>query len=112
MEQVARMEQYAGANSPDWIWFNYRMMQVFDRLSLFFCANFDIVSVPQTGAHSVGKGYYGPMIDSDPDPFGVADGVVWLRAVDKSTAVADPYPFDQSPLKLGVRGQADSSHRV
>ena len=28
-----------------------------------------------------------------------------LRAVDKATAVADPYPFDQSPLKLGVMGR-------
>jgi hypothetical protein len=105
MEQVARMEQYAGANNPDWIWFNYRMMQVFDRLSLFFCANFDIVSVPETGAHSAGKGYYGPIIDPTPIRFGVADGVVRLRAVDSSTAIADPYPFDRSPLRLGVRGR-------
>jgi hypothetical protein len=105
MDQVARMEQYAGVNSQEWIWFNYRMMQVFDRLSLFFCANFDIVSVPETGAHSAGKGYYGPIIDPAPVRFGTADGVVRLRAVDKATAVADPYPFDQSPLRVGVRGR-------
>jgi hypothetical protein len=105
MEQVARMEQYAGANTQEWIWFNYRMMQVFDRLSLFFCANFDIVSVPETGAHTAGKGYYGPIIDPTPVRFGAADAVVRLRAVDKTTAVADPYPFDQSPLRVGVRGR-------
>jgi hypothetical protein len=105
MEQVARMEQYAGVNTEERIWFNYRMMQVFDRLSLFFCANFDIVSVPETGAHSAGKGYYGPVIDPTPVRFGADDGVVRLRAVEKSTAVADPYPFDRSPLKVGVRGR-------
>ncbi|MGH7826637.1 MAG: DUF3891 family protein [Candidatus Binatia bacterium] len=105
MVQVARMEQYAGVNTQEWIWFNYRMMQVFDRLSLFFCANFDVVSVPETGAHSAGKGYYGPIIDPTPMRFGVEDGVVRLRAVDKTTVVADPYPFDQSPLRVGVRGR-------
>lgn len=105
MDKVAAMEQYAGANSREWIWFNYRMMQVFDRLSLYFCANFDIVSVPETGAHSSGKGYYGPIIDPTPIRYGTKDGVVRLRALDPTTAVADPYPFDESPLKLGVRGR-------
>lgn len=105
MDKVAEMEQYAGANSQERIWFNYRMMQVFDRLSLFFCANFDIVSVPETGAHAAGKGYYGPVIDPAPVRFGVKDGAVRLRAVDGTTALADPYPFDESPLKLGVMGR-------
>lgn len=105
MEQVARMEQYAGVNTPEQIWFNYRMMQVFDRLSLFFCANFDIVSVPVTGAHSAGKGYYGPWIKPTPVRFGLEDGEVRLRAVDKTAVVAEPYPFDQSPLKVAVRAR-------
>jgi hypothetical protein len=105
MEQVGRMEQYAGVNSTERIWFNYRMMQVFDRISLFFCANFDIASVPETGAHSEGKGYYGPVINPTPVRFGMEDGEVRLRAVDKATVVADPYPFDQSPLTVGVRGR-------
>jgi hypothetical protein len=72
---------------------------------LFFCANFDIVSVPETGAHSAGKGYYGPIIDPTPIRFGVADAVVRLRAMNKTTAIADPYPFEQSPLRVGVRGR-------
>jgi hypothetical protein len=105
MDQVARMEDYAGANSAEWIWFNYKMMQVFDRMSLFFCANFDIASVPETGAHSEGKGYYGPIINPTPIRFGMEDGEVRLRALDKSTVVIDPYPFDQSPLRVGVRGR-------
>jgi hypothetical protein len=105
MDQVARMEDYAGANSAEWLWFNYKMMQVFDRMSLFFCANFDIASVPETGAHSEGKGYYGPIINPTPIRFGMEDGEVRLRALDKSTVVIDPYPFDQSPLRVGVRGR-------
>jgi hypothetical protein len=105
MEQVAKMEQYAGVNSIERIWFNYRMMQVFDRLSLFFCANFDIGSVPETGAHSQGKGYYGPLIKPAPIRFGMEDGEIRLRVVAKTGVIAEPYPFDQSPLKVGVRGR-------
>jgi len=105
MAHVAQMEQYAGANSSDRIWFNYRMMQVFDRLSLFFCANFDVVSVPETGAHSAGKGYYGPIIDPTPTRFGDDDGVLRLLPIDKATVAADPYPFDESPLRVRVRGR-------
>ena len=105
MDQVAQMEQYAGVNTPERIWFNYRMMQVFDRLSLFFCANFDIVSVPESGAHSAGKGYYGPWIKPTPVRFDDEDREIQLRAVDERSVVADPYPFDQSPLKVGVRGR-------
>jgi hypothetical protein len=105
MDQVARTEQYAGANSTEWIWFNYRMMQVFDRMSLFFCANCDIASVPETGAHSEGKGYYGPIINPTPIRFGMPDGEVRLRALGKTNVVVDPYPFNQSPLRVGVRGR-------
>jgi len=105
MEQVARMEQYAGANSPDQIWFNYRMMQVFDRLSLFFCANFDISTVPASGAHSQGKAYYGPAITPTPVRFGEPDIEVCLRAVDHGAVIAEPYPFDESPLRVAVSGR-------
>jgi hypothetical protein len=61
IEKIRKMEQYAGMDSQEQIWFNYLMMQVFDRLSLFFCSNFDLTTVPATGAHTAGKGYYGPV---------------------------------------------------
>lgn len=105
MEQVARMEQYAGMNSPDQIRFNYRMMQVFDRLSLFFCANFDIASVLASGSHSQGKAYYGPSMKPTPVRFGQEDTELCLRVVDRTAVVAEPYPFDESPLRVGVRGR-------
>lgn len=105
MEQVARMEQHAGMNSPDQIRFNYRMMQVFDRLSLFFCANFDIASVLASGSHSQGKAYYGPSMKPTPVRFGQEDTELCLRVVDRTAVVAEPYPFDESPLRVGVRGR-------
>ena len=93
-------------------WFNYRMMQVFDRLSLFFCANFDITTVPASGAHTQGKAYYGPAITPTPVRFGQPDSEVCLRAVDRGAVVAEPYPFDESPLRVGGEGTADSAHRL
>jgi hypothetical protein len=104
-EKIGHMEQYAGMNSPEQIWFNYLMMQVFDRLSLFFCANYDITIVPATGAHSEGKGYYGPSIKPMPLKPGQEDGELNLRAVGRKTVVVEPYPFDQSPLQVSVRGK-------
>ena len=105
IEKIRKSEQYAGMDSQEQIWFNYLMMQVFDRLSLFFCANFDITTVPATGAHTAGKGYYGPSVKPTPVRPGQDDTEINLRAVDPKTVVVDPYPFDQSPLRVSVRGK-------
>jgi hypothetical protein len=104
-EKIRRMEQYADSSSEEQIWFNYLMMQVFDRLSLFFCSNFDITTVAATGAHSEGKGYYGPSIKPTPIKPGQEDSEIKLSVVDAQTVVVEPYPFDQSPLRVSVRGK-------
>jgi hypothetical protein len=105
IEEIRKTEQYAGMDSQEQIWFNYLMMQVFDRLSLFFCANFDVTTVPATGAHSAGKGYYGPSIKPTPVKLGQEDGEIKLRAIDQKTVLVEPYPFDESPLAVSVRGK-------
>jgi hypothetical protein len=81
------------------------MMQVFDRLSLFFCANFDLTTVPATGAHTAGKGYYGPSIKPTPLGPGQEETELKLRVIDQKTVVVEPYPFDQSPFEVSVRGK-------
>ena len=100
IEKIRKSEQYAGMDSQEQIWLNYLMMQVFDRLSLFFCANFDLTTVPPTGAHTAGKGYYGPSVKPTPVRLGEEDTELKLRAVDPKTVVVEPYPFDQSPLRV------------
>lgn len=109
-EKVARMEQYAGANTEDYIWFNYRLMEVFDRLSLFFCCNVDLRAAtpgaPRSQAdHESGRAYYGAAIHPTPVRSGKEDQEMCLRPVAKDKLVVDPYPFDLSPLKVGVRGR-------
>ena len=104
--QLSRMEQYAGLTSQERIWHNYLLMQVFDRLSLFFCSNFDITSVAAAGSHTKeGKAYYGSTIRPAPTRPDDEAGQVQLRVVDRQTIAVDPYPFDESPLRVSVRGK-------
>ena len=105
VERLNKTEQYAGTTSHEQIWHNYLMMQVFDRLSLFFCANFDITKVAATGSHTKGKAYYGSTIKPAPTIPGQEGGEIQLRILDHETVVVDPYPFDVSPLRVSVRGK-------
>jgi hypothetical protein len=106
IDKLSRLEQYAGLTSQERIWHNYLLMQVFDRLSLFFCSNFDITTVATVGSHSKeGKAYYGSTIKPTPMKPGEEDGQIQLRVLDRQTIVIDPYPFDSSPLRVSVRGK-------
>ena len=110
MEEIGKMEQYAGVNTPDFIWFNYRMMQVFDRLSLFFCCNYDLESARTSESYSeedkdYGRAFYGSVIKPTPVCFGAEDGELRLRAASKTKLVVDPYPFDEAPVRVRVRGR-------
>lgn len=106
IEKLSRMEQYGGSTSQEHIWHNYLLMQVFDRLSLFFCSNFDITTVAAAGSHTKeGKAYYGSTIKPTPLHAGNETGEIQLRVVDRQTVVVDPYPFDESPLRVSVRGK-------
>jgi uncharacterized protein DUF3891 len=106
IEQLNKMEQYAGTTDQQQIWHNYLMMQVFDRLSLFFCSNFDITKVAASGSHTKdGKAYYGSTIKPAPSKLGDEDGEIQLRILDRQSVVLDPYPFDVSPLRVSVRGK-------
>ena len=105
IQKLSQMEQYAGLTRHEQIWHNYLMMQVFDRMSLFFCANFDLTTVPATGAHTAGKGYYGPSIKPTPVRPGQEETELKLRVIDQKTVVVEPYPFDESPFEVSVRGK-------
>ena len=104
LQTLRRSEQYASGSDEKSIWLNYLMMQVFDRLSLFFCSNYDITAVSATGSHTAGKGYYGPSISPTPVKIG-QECELKLRVSDRRTLVVEPYPFDESPLRISVRGK-------
>ena len=71
------MKEYEGVSSSDYLWFNYRMMQVFDRLSLFFCCNFDLEKATTSESQSqgdkdYGRAFYTSTINATPVRFGPA----------------------------------------
>jgi hypothetical protein len=110
IERIAGMKEYDGVNSSDFIWFNYRLMQVFDRLSLFFCCNFDLETATTAESHSQedkesGRAFYRSTINPAPARFGEPDSEISLTPLDKTRLMVDPYPFDQAPLKVTVRGR-------
>jgi hypothetical protein len=108
--KVGTMKEYDGANSSDFIWFNYRLMQVFDRLSLFFCCNYDLEKATTSESQSqydkdYGRAFYGAAINATPVRFGREDVELTLMPVGKTKLRVNPYPFDESPLNVTVRGR-------
>jgi hypothetical protein len=110
MQKIGGMAEYAGVNSTDAIWFNYRMMQVFDRLSLFFCCNYDLEKAADGESrsqrdHDYGAAFYRSTINPTPTRFGEEDCEMDLAPLGKTRLRVHPYPFDVAPLKVSVRGR-------
>ncbi len=108
--KVGASKEYDGANSKDFIWFNYRMMQVFDRLSLFFCCNYDLEKATSSESQTqqdkdYGRAFYASTINPTPVRFGQDDIEMKLTPASKTTLVVNPFPFDESPLNVTVRGR-------
>jgi Protein of unknown function (DUF3891) len=110
MAKVATLAEYDGVNSSDSLWFNYRMMQVFDRLSLFFCCNFDLEKATTSDSQSqddknYGRAFYRSTINSTPTRFGQPDVELCLTPLGKTKLQVEPFPFDEPELKVSVRGR-------
>jgi hypothetical protein len=75
------------------LWFNYRLLQVFDILSLYFCCD----------------GYKDDKLKEDlvapvPVNYDTKEEVeLHIIPIDEFSLKIDPYPFDVSPLRVSVR---------
>jgi len=67
---------------------NYRLLQTWDRLSLFCCTTVDHETARLGGV---------PVAPGEPDV------ELSVRPVDETTFAVDPFPFDESPLSAPVR---------
>jgi Protein of unknown function (DUF3891) len=110
MAKVETMNEYKGVSSSDFLWFNYRMMQVFDRLSLFFCCNFDLEKAttsesPSQDDNDFGRAFYRSTINPTPTRLGQEDIELSLTPLGKMTLRVEPFPFDVANLKVSVRGR-------
>jgi hypothetical protein len=106
---VAAMVQKMEAEQQTWIrdleerdplaakkvWFNFRLLEVFDLLSLYFCCD-----------GFTENGFRGTQLGPVPTGFGTErDVTMRLVPVDKSRLRLDPYPFDCSPFEISVVGR-------
>jgi hypothetical protein len=81
------------------LWFNYRLLQVYDILSLYFCCNgYDNGRLKQEVVGPIAARY------------DAANEEVRLRItpVDSRRVRVDPYPFDCSPLDVAIRARSVS----
>lgn len=72
------------------LWFNWKLLQVWDRLSLYFCCNVTLKDA---------------VIDPLPVAYGREDVRMAIAQVDDAAVALSPYPFGQSPLRVTVRGR-------
>jgi hypothetical protein len=71
------------------LWCNYKLLQIYDRLSLYFCT----APPRQAELEPVPRDYEG------------GETRITLTPLDERRVVLSPYPFDRSPLPLTVRGR-------
>jgi hypothetical protein len=101
-KQAAARKSFAATNPhfEDDLWFNYRVLQIYDLLSLYFCCD-GYVTDDQFKEYAIA-------------PVRVAyesDEQVELRLIPNGTGSVrmDPYPFDLSPLRFSVRARIMSA---
>ena len=95
--QDATIAQLAGQDSSvrNQISINYRLFQVFDLLSLYFCCD-------GHAEHGMKEAIIGPVPLSYS---GAAEVDLHLIPTGRDTVRLDPYPFDRSPLTVSVAGR-------
>jgi hypothetical protein len=71
------------------LWCDYKLLQVFDRLSLYFC-----MAPPRSAA-----------LDPVPLDYEGGETALTLTPLTERTVAVTPYPFDQSPLPLSLRAR-------
>lgn len=87
--EIHRVGSYEGAGDSG-VWRNYRLLEAWDRLSLYCCRNADL---EPTTLEPV------PTVPGDPDV------AIEVSPVDETTVRLDPYPFEASPVRTPVRAR-------
>jgi len=94
-QEVAQELGMSDSSARDSFWHNYRLLQVFDLLSLHFCCD----------------GYQGDQLkeltlEQVPVKSGSSEVVeLHLTPIDRNVVRVTPYPFDESPLRVSVQAR-------
>jgi hypothetical protein len=90
LESIHEHGRFDGAVSDSGVWYNYALLQLFDRLSLYLCRNDELESTT-----------LGPV----PVAYDVGATRVRLDPASDDRIRLDPYPFDDAPLTVSVDGR-------
>ena len=90
LKDAAAAATPCGAVEEKILWTNYKILQIVDRLSLYFC-------MASPSARSLGPA---------PVSYGGQDTELHLEPVASDTVCISPYPFRKSPLRVSVEACA------
>jgi Protein of unknown function (DUF3891) len=90
---------YKRRSSANWIWTNYQLIQVWDRLSLHFCSD------------GILGGIIGGVLKPVPCRYGAGDIEIRVKKNGSGKFSMEPFPFSRDPVKLTLRARYISSNK-
>jgi hypothetical protein len=100
LKEMRSREELAEVTSDEYLWKNYRHMEVFDQLGQFVCNRYPFNSTAREKGPS-------KTLSDLPVPVGPGkqDVNIMVDVRDETTAVMTPYPFDIDPLPVSFQGR-------
>lgn len=92
-KKISRDPQYKRHSSDERVWTNYKLVQIWDRLSLHFCSE------------GILGGIVGGILRPVPVRYGLDDTQIRLEKTDGRQFSIAPFPFDSSPIRLSMRAR-------
>lgn len=95
LENLRRSEKHKEFSTEEYIWRNFKLMEIFDQLAQFLCNRYPLNSKARS---------HGPShtLNNVPAPVrpGREDVTLAVDVIDETRAVIRPYPFDVDPLPI------------
>lgn len=98
LKELGQSQEYAQFSTEEYIWTNYKLMEVFDQLAQFICNRYPFNSTERQG---------GPpnVTRNVPVGPGKEDTTITVTVLDEKRALVRPFPFDVSPLEISFPGR-------
>lgn len=100
LADIRRNEELEPMATDEYLWKNYRHMEVFDQLAQFVCNRYPFNNLAREKGPT-------PTLSDLPVPVGPdsSDTKVRIDVVNETQAVMSPYPFDIDPLPISYQGR-------
>jgi hypothetical protein len=106
LAELRAQDRYRDVTTDEYLWTNYKYMEVFDQMAQFLCNRYPLNSAERKN---------GPTNQLSGVPVPVAPGVedtnLLVDVIDESRAIVRPYPFDTDPLPITFQGRVVPKRR-